>query len=142
MRPCPNCGQSVAADRMVCPNCGATLPTVWPPPPAGMPPAFAPPRLLTRTRGGDIALGVVTGVLAPIVCSIGAALVRGLFFPLHLFFLMGGILIPTTDCSFSAPWVCIFGRVRATRSSPAAWAGHFWGRPRWRSAQSFGAFLA
>ena len=35
MRPCPHCGQPVAAEKAICPNCGTSVPAVWPPPPEG-----------------------------------------------------------------------------------------------------------
>ncbi|MBV9850819.1 MAG: hypothetical protein JO250_14185 [Armatimonadetes bacterium] len=78
MRPCLHCGQPVAPEKTVCPHCGTAMPTVWPPPPDAAPPSVPPVRLLTGRRGGDIALGIVVGVLSPVVWQFVS-----LLFPVH-----------------------------------------------------------
>ncbi len=91
MRPCPNCGQPVAEGKAVCPNCGASVPAIWPPPPAGAPPPAPPVRFLTGRRGSDITLGIIIGVVSPLAWGYASSLLLSLGFYLHLpFGLFGG----------------------------------------------------
>lgn len=73
MQTCPNCGRVAQANAKVCPNCGAALTgDVWPPPVPGQPiPAPPEGRLLTGSRRGDIALGIVTSLLSCLFFAIG-----------------------------------------------------------------------
>ena len=70
MRPCPNCGRMVEPDRQVCSNCGASVPAVWPPPPAGQPdvPPLAVGKLLTGNRIGDFSVGFAISLASFAIC--------------------------------------------------------------------------
>jgi len=69
LRPCPNCGLMLDARKRVCHNCGAVLPPIAAPLPAGAStrnPAHPVGELLTGSRGGDAAVGIIGGILLPI----------------------------------------------------------------------------
>lgn len=73
MQTCPNCGRVAQANAKVCPNCGAALTgEVWPPSVPGQSAVPESSSLLTKTVGGDIALGVLL--------TIGSFFIGGLGF--------------------------------------------------------------
>ena len=82
MHSCPHCGRSVADNTSPCPNCCVSRESVWPPPVAAAP-TVAPVRLLTGNRGGDITLGILTGVTAPFVLQIVSILFLRLLILVH-----------------------------------------------------------
>ncbi|MBC8139535.1 MAG: hypothetical protein H8F28_26955 [Fibrella sp.] len=78
-RPCPNCQQALSQDVSLCPSCGAGIPPL--PEITNNPnPAQAPDVvLLSKSRGGDIAIGVVMGIVfPPLLCMALIALLQAL----------------------------------------------------------------
>jgi len=70
VRPCPNCGLMLDVRKRVCHNCGAVVPPVAAAPPPGSvirSPAHPVGELLTGSRGGDTAVGIIGGILVPIL---------------------------------------------------------------------------
>lgn len=64
---CPNCGKPVSPASPLCPNCGANLPPL--PEITNKPnrEQVGNDKLWTKSRGGDIAIGISLGVLTPVV---------------------------------------------------------------------------
>lgn len=72
---CPNCGKPIPLTTVLCPNCGASIPPI--PEITNQPGSNenSDPSLFTKSRGGDVAVGIVSGVVSPPVLSVALTLV-------------------------------------------------------------------
>lgn len=59
-RRCVNCEREVAEGTRFCPHCGAAEP----------PPLSGEPRMLTGNSGGEVSLGIVSGIFLPFLLSV------------------------------------------------------------------------
>jgi hypothetical protein len=67
---CPNCGKPIPPTVTLCPNCGANIPPLPEITNRPSPNENTDISLLTKSRGGDTAVGIVSGVLTPPILSV------------------------------------------------------------------------